>query len=489
MKSPSYRPNLSYTTKASDATREAALFEDASYQTPTPEYESHVLSNEIKHIEITLDKAKKAKESIQRMIRMKPVAIQDVDVIKAVSSITKSNNVKEITYDTYLKAKDIYNNQIQGKQRDDAHKIISTYEGVINDLLGFSGLEGLFIIDHIINTQEIQLSLITHESYLTETDEQREKFVEDMEQLEKQRVERHQSIQQTIRNLEQSLLLEEDEANTSRIQEEIQVLLSEKNTLESAMKTTAELSYLSFKKAEDAESIIEETYHLAHYTIQNHFGGTLDCIIEAIVDTLISKDFSLQFTKLDETIRLFTMARSFIGFRFIALNVDIDEIENRIRSQIPPWAQRPDREILRMMFRLQDTLTLPLFRLLKDIGNTHGDYSRSRLIQCFPLAELAEMLTDQLLKAEKQSKQKMMNMFQYHAADKKDSLTFVLRLTEKDRFRKLYQVLGTIIEFLELLQSQVIIPNEFLQKEIQEFLRKRGAYTYYDAQKDEIIYV
>ena len=129
---------------------------------------------------------------------------------------------------------------------------------------------------------------------------------------------------------------------------------------------------------------------------------------------------------------------------------------------------------------------ISIYKTIEEISGV-SQTSQGRLVQCVPLAEVSNVLMEQLIKAEQEVLDKLGQILQFNDAEYKSETDLLFVFHEKERYRALHRVLGDLIEFLERIQGANFDPRSFSKDKIKQYLVERGYYTYYDPEQDEIM--
>lgn len=481
--SPSFKPVLTYKTKLDPTipmidsgiealSPPASVVKSLEY--PTADAVSNLIS--------VVERAEKIEKKLSTQLQSYTIPVDDKSIQESLKSLGVKNP-KKISFADYKRIAQIKKDDEKYPESD---RVSVYFESAADDLVGSLKFESLFLVEKskegakelsklFTDSQIFDWDLTTRNSYIATIAEKESNMANEWFNLNT----RINDISNRLSSLPSS-----DIARAS-LEKELQAKENEKELLEKEMTTAGELSYIAHKKALQADNVLTHTYHLTQYTAFNHLGGTLDCVIDAVLDSVLVMG-EINIPSFERHLKSLKLARSLIGLQFKEIIINKDAIVNKIKSLMPPWAIAPQREVLKLMVDVTKKVTYPIYKTIEEISGV-SQSSRGRLVQCVPLAEVSNVLMDQLIKAEQEVIDRLGQILEFNDAEYKSETDLIIVFQEKERFRMIYQVLGDLIEFLERIQSTSFDPRSFSKDKIKQYLVERGYYNYYDPEQDDIM--
>lgn len=482
-KSPGYSPEIKYEKEIKGEVELLESKEDFwSPDEKIKKFFDYPASEALDSLVDTIDKSIVIENKIKDSIKGISITIENSNLQNAIPELLSKNDYT-INYDNYVSLK---NTDSSHEFYEEALLIINEFESNIELHVESVNFDAIFTVANLrenvysftnlftgfdlqgLNSEDRLNVIYTIRDYENETSNQWLKLSQE-----------ESRINDLINNTDQ------ESTDLKNLEEDLIKIKNEKHILEKEMSSAGELAYVAHYKAAQSKNLLEETYHLTQYTIANNLSGSLDCIIEVIIDYLI-KDGEIQLRLLQETIKWLKTAKALIGVSFKSLIINKNALINKIKSLIPPWAQNPQKELMRLFFDLKSKVTYPIYKSIENlVGTAMG--SSNKLIKCVPLSQVSEVIIEQLIKAEYEASVLLAQILQFNDSEDKTYSNLIISLSEKKKAQQIYSFLGELILFLEELNQTSIDPNSYSKDAIKKFCIERGYYNYYDPDLDKII--
>lgn len=481
--SPSFKPTLTYKTELDPTT--PAIDERLEALKPPAGVIKNLefpTADSINNLVNVVEKAEKISKKLDLQLQSYAIPAEEKSIQEALKNLGVKNP-KKITFADYKRIAKIKKDD---ERYPEADRVTVYFESAADDLIGSLKFEAMFLIEKSKEGAE-ELAKLFGDTKLFDWDlDVRNSYIGAIAEKENSMANEWFNLNSKINSLRNILnSLPADDIARETLEKDLQEKEHEKELLEKEMTTAGELSYIAHKKALQADNILTQTYHLTQYTMFNHLGGTLDCVIDAVLDSVFVMG-EINIPSFEKHLKSLKLARSLIGLQFKEVIINKDVMVNKIKSLMPPWALAPQRELLRLMVDVTKKVTYPIYKTIEEISGV-SQTSQGRLVQCVPLAEVSNVLMEQLIKAEQEVLDKLGQILQFNDAEYKSETDLLFVFQEKERYRALHRVLGDLIEFLERIQGANFDPRSFSKDKIKQYLVERGYYTYYDPEQDEIM--